>query len=105
MKPEISFIKMCCLVLYLKECDSQSVPGSGSEPAAGSPQTFWMTAVTRPRDRADGQSGQRTFILIPLEKTIAILNELQHWKTTGTQKTKTHCYFFMKTELGIELLI
>ncbi len=48
----------------LKECDSESVPGSGSEAAAGSHQTLWMTAVTRPRGRAGGQSGEFTFKLM-----------------------------------------
>lgn len=50
-------------VVVLKECDSGWLPGSGSEAAAGPHQTLWMTAVTRPRGRAAGQSGQFTFNL------------------------------------------
>lgn len=58
------FIAVSDTVVCLKECDSGSVSGSGSKAAAGSHQTFWMTAVTRPRGRAAGQSGQYTFNLM-----------------------------------------
>lgn len=42
-------IKECvCVCFCVKERDLGSVPGGGKEAAAGSHQTLWMTAVTRP---------------------------------------------------------
>ncbi|TNM94728.1 hypothetical protein fugu_017487 [Takifugu bimaculatus] len=44
--------------LWVQEGDSGGLPGPGAEAAAGSHQTLRVTAVTRPRGRAAGQSGQ-----------------------------------------------
>lgn len=53
----------------MQECDSRRLHGWGSEAAARPPQTLRMTAVTRPRDRAAGQSGLRLRMLSPSQTT------------------------------------
>ncbi len=63
---------ICLCVVCVKECDSGPVPRTGSEAAAGSHQTLRMTAVTRPRGRAAGQSGQFTFSLTDKHLTVSL---------------------------------
>lgn len=52
------FWLFCARVVRLEECDPWPVRGARPEAAAGSDQTLWMTAVTRPRGPPAGKPGE-----------------------------------------------